>query len=119
MRKAITVILCLLLLTAMAAGCEELELRSSYSSQNERFNLKENQSSQGQEEEPLGQLRLAYSPSDGFNPFQCSTKTNLSLSSLQYEALLTLRPDYTTQPALASVSYTHLCGTKWRSRSAA
>ena len=101
MRKAITVILCLLLLTAMAAGCEELELRSSYSSQNERFNLKENQSSQGQEEEPLGQLRLAYSPSDGFNPFQCSTKTNLSLSSLQYEALLTLRPDYTTQPALA------------------
>lgn len=101
MRKAITVILCLLLLTIMAAGCEELELRSSYSSQNEHFLSEETQPSQEQEEEPLSQLRLAYSPSDGFNPFRCATKTNLSLASLQYEALLTLRPDYTTQPALA------------------
>lgn len=49
-----------------------------------------------------GQFTLRWLSSDSMNPYSCSTETNRLLSSLLFETLITVSPEFTAEPALCT-----------------
>ena len=97
MRKILSLILCVLLVTGMFAGCggeRKAYVPTGDALEDENADLQQTQPREEQE------LTLAYYPDRSLHPYECSDSTNRTILSLVYQSLFVVDDDYEVHPLL-------------------
>ncbi len=93
------ILLAVLCLMPVLAGCSVTasfdDLRSIYTN----YSYEESKAEQVQKSDTL---RLPYDPKDSLNPYTLTTRVNYDISTLLYDPLFRLDPDFYPQPVLAA-----------------
>lgn len=101
MRKTIALLLCLITVLGIFAGCDQPSDEPYVPTGNALVMEGQDPNSVGpQVQEEPQMFSLSYYPNRGMNPLTCNDFTNRVLFSLVYQNLFNVRSDYTVEPIL-------------------
>ena len=104
MRKTIALLLCLITVLGIFAGCDQPSDEPYVPTGNALVMEGQDPNSVGpQVQEEPQMFSLGYYPNRGMNPLTCNDFTNRVLFSLIYQNLFNVRADYTVEPILCNL----------------